>query len=324
MAKMKKSAIIWLIIAASLVVLGLFTVTASIALAGFDLSGFGTVQYETNSYEIDEEFSNISINADTTDITVKRSDDDKVRVVCYEESKIRHSVAVEHGTLTIEQVDERKWYDYIGIGFESTNVTVYLPDGVYGDLSVNIDTGDTEIGRDLLFESIDIDSDTGDVTNYAWATGTVKIKTTTGGITLEDVLAEAFDLTVSTGNIKATDVNCRGEIDHKCSTGKSFFENVNCESIISIGSTGDITLKDVVATKSFSIERSTGDVRFEGSDAAEIFVKTDTGDVEGSLLSDKVFLVETDTGDVDVPNTITGGRCEITTDTGDIAISVSK
>ena len=61
---------------------------------------------------------------------------------------------------------------------------------------------------------------------------------------------------------------------------------------------------------------------FEGSDAAEIFVQTSTGDVEGSLLSSKVFIANTDTGKVDVPKSITGGRCEITTDTGDIRISV--
>ena len=78
----------------------------------------------------------------------------------------------------------------------------------------------------------------------------------------------------------------------------------------------------MVATETFTIERSTGDVRFEGSDAAQLFVETDTGDVEGSLLSDKVFLVTTDTGEKDVPNSITGGRCEITTDTGDVRITI--
>ena len=72
------------------------------------------------------------------------------------------------------------------------------------------------------------------------------------------------------------------------------------------------------------IKRSTGDVKFDGSDAAEIFIKTDTGDVTGSLLTDKVFITQTDTGNIDVPKTVNGGRCEISTDTGDIKISVKK
>jgi len=83
-------------------------------------------------------------------------------------------------------------------------------------------------------------------------------------------------------------------------------------------------LKNVNAAEKFSIERSTGDVKFDGCDAAEVFVKTDTGDVTGTLLSEKVFIVETDTGKVDVPKTVNGGRCEITTDTGDINISIKQ
>lgn len=46
--------------------------------------------------------------------------------------------------------------------------------------------------------------------------------------------------------------------------------------------------------------------------------------MKGSLLSDKVFLMQTDTGEVDVPKTVTGGKCEIITDTGDIRIDVTN
>ena len=60
----------------------------------------------------------------------------------------------------------------------------------------------------------------------------------------------------------------------------------------------------------------------DACDAAEIVVKTDTGDVTGTLLTEKVFMVKTDTGDVDVPRSVTGGACEITTDTGDIRVGI--
>ena len=63
-------------------------------------------------------------------------------------------------------------------------------------------------------------------------------------------------------------------------------------------------------------------MRLERCDAAEIMINTDTGDVEGSLLSDKIFAAKSGTGDVEVPETGTGGRCIITTDTGDISITV--
>ena len=77
-------------------------------------------------------------------------------------------------------------------------------------------------------------------------------------------------------------------------------------------------MESVTATEKLWIKRSTGDLKFDGCDASEIFVKTDTGDVTGNFLTDKVFLVQTDTGDVTVPKSVSGGKCEITTDTGDI------
>ena len=89
---------------------------------------------------------------------------------------------------------------------------------------------------------------------------------------------------------------------------------------MSSGSTGDISLNSVIAVEKFSVERSVGDVKFISCDAAEIYVKTDTGDITGNLLSNKVFITHTATGNVDVPKTAEGGRCEITTDTGDIKI----
>ena len=53
-----------------------------------------------------------------------------------------------------------------------------------------------------------------------------------------------------------------------------------------------------------------------------IMVKTSTGNVKGTLLSDKIFVTDTSTGRVSVPKTTSGGKCEITTSTGDIEIEL--
>jgi cytoskeletal protein RodZ len=70
--------------------------------------------------------------------------------------------------------------------------------------------------------------------------------------------------------------------------------------------------------------RDTGDVTFEGSDAASIKVETSSGDVTGTLLSDKIFRYKANTGRVELPQTTTGGVCDITTDTGDIIIRIAS
>ena len=42
----------------------------------------------------------------------------------------------------------------------------------------------------------------------------------------------------------------------------------------------------------------------------------------GTLLSAKIFVHRTSTGDIKLPETTTGGKCKISTDTGDIKISI--
>lgn len=321
---MSKSSKIWLITAVSLIVLGIMIFTGAMIMAKWDLSKLGTSKYETNTHTITDTFKNISIKTDTADIKFVLSDDGTCKVVCFEEKNDKHDVLVVDDTLAINSVSTKRWYQYIGINVKTPKVIIYLPETEYAALNIKESTGDIDIAKDFTFESIDISLSTGDVKNYASASGNVKIKASTGDIEIENVSANAFDLSVSTGNINVKIAECKGDMSVKVSTGKAKLCDVSCGSITSKGSTGDMILENVVATGNFNITRSTGDVTFKKCDAAELFVKTDTGDVKGSLLSDKIFFAETDTGSVDVPKTTTGGRCEIKTDTGDIKFEIQK
>ncbi len=321
---MSRTAKIWLIIAASLVLIGIIVFGGVMAMLKWDFTKLSTNKYETNNYEINENYSNISIVTNTADIVFVATDNSECSVVCYEQKKVNHSVSVKDGTLVIEVVDTRKWYEHIGINFKTPSITVYIPRGEYGALSVNGKTGDVQIAKDFSFASIDIKQSTGDVTSYASASEGIKIKTTTGNICLENLSAGSLDLSVSTGKVAVSGITSSGDVAIGVTTGKAFLTDIKCKSVISNGDTGDISLKNVIASEKFSIERNTGDVNFDRSDATEIFVKTDTGDVEGSLLTDKVFITKTDTGRINVPSSVTGGRCEITTDTGNIKISIAS
>ncbi len=280
---MSKGAKIWLIIAFSLVLLGCIIFGSVMTMFKWDFTKLSTVKYETNNYDINENYKDISIETDTADIVFMPTEGLKTSVACREQKNMKHSVAVKDDTLVIEVVDTRKWYEYIGINFGATEITVYIPQGEYGRLSVN---------------------------------------GSTGNISVEHISADVLDLSVSTGRITVSDANCRGDVKINVSTGKTNLTDVKCKNLTSSGSTGDISLKNVIAAETFSIERSTGDIKLDGCDAAEIFIETNTGDVRGTLLSEKVFITDTDTGSIKVPNSVTGGRCEITTDTGNIKIDV--
>lgn len=319
---MRKTTKVWLITAASLVLVGCILFAGVMFTIGWDFSKLSTVRYETNTHEIVEPFSEISLTTDTADIVFALSDDGKCRVACYEEENAKHAVTVENGVLIVKIDDQKSWYDGIGFYFGSPSITVYLPKAEYDALSVSESTGNVEIPEDLSFGRVDISASTGSVDFYVAARETVRIKTSTGKLCVENTSVGALDLSVTTGKVTVSGVTCAGAITVDVSTGEVYLADIACENVISSGSTGEITLRNVIAAEKFSIERSTGNVKFDGSDAAEIFVRTDTGNVTGSLLTDKVFITQTDTGDVDVPKTVTGGSCEIKTDTGDIEIKI--
>lgn len=320
---MSNSTKIWLIIAASLVVLGLVGFLALMFINDWDFKGLSNQEYETNIYEFDVDFKDISINTDTANIKFIASDNQGCKVVCYEEKNIKHSVAIKDGILEIDCLDNRKWYEHIGINFGNPEITVYLPEGQYNSIVLRDDTGYIDIPDDFQFKDIDISSSTGYVKNYASAE-TIKVATSTGAIHFENVTAKSISLSVSTGKVIVKDVDCDGEIKIKVSTGKSEITDVKCKSLDSQGDTGDMILENVIVSGKLSVERSTGDVSFDRCDASEIFVETSTGDVMGNLRSGKNFIVTSDTGDVHVPKNTDGGKCEIITDTGDINIKINS
>lgn len=317
---MSKKSKIWLITATFLVLTGLIIFAGTMTSLGWDFKKLSTEKYLTSSYEISEEYSGISIVTDTADIEFIPSD--KTTVICYEDDNSKHKVSVKEGILTIAQDNSKKWYENIGIGFETSKITLYIPHGEYGKLSIKTGTGDIGIPKNYKFESIDISASTGNTKCHSSSFGSTKIKASTGDILIKETFASSLDLSVSTGKITVTDSSIEKDVKVKVSTGKAVLDNLGCKSLISSGNTGDIHLKEVMVSDKLSIERSTGDIDFNSCDAKEIHIKTDTGDVKGTLLSEKVFITQSDTGYINVPQSAKGGKCEIITDTGDIEISI--
>ena len=319
---MAKKTKVWLMIGAALILLGGMIFGGAMMGLGWDFSKLSTAKFETNTYGVSGSFQNISVVTDTADVELVPAEDGKCTVVCREYQNAKHRVQVTGDTLFVVLENARKWYENIGIALEAPRITVYLPGEAYKAFTAKQSTGGVDIPESFSFETVHITTSTGAVNNRASASGRMWIKTGTGAIRLEGVSAGEIDLTVTTGAVSARDITCEGELKVKVSTGDASMTDVQCGSFVSTGSTGGLAMKNVIAAGTFSIRRSTGNVKLDRCDAAELYIELDTGDVTGSLCSDKVFIVQTDTGRVDVPKTVTGGRCEITTDTGDIRITV--
>ena len=308
----------WLIAAASLVLVGGILFTGVMSSVGWDFRELSTVTFETNTYAVTDAFTHVLVDT----ITFKPSEDGTVSVVCYEDVSTPHRVEVKENTLSVTLEDQRKWYQYIGIGFDSPSITIYLPEGSYGDLTLRASTASVEIGIYFTFDNMDVKVSTGDVINFASVVGSAKIRTTTGYIHAKSFHAGSLDLSVSTGDIQMKNIDT-GALNIQVTTGKTTVYRVRCSHLTSDGSTGDLFLRDVIAKDYFTITRSTGDVTMEECDAGSMKITTDTGDVLGTLLTPKVFAAHADTGNVTVPHIRPeGGLCEITTDTGNVHIAL--
>ena len=310
-----------IILAVTLIFAGLILFFVVASCFEWDFSGLFGANYTEKEYEITESFNNISITTKTADITVLPSEDGKTSVIFYEKNSLTHNVKADGDSLKIELDDQRPWYERI-LNFPSPSITVYLPEGEYGNLLIKSNTGDVEIKDGFTFSEIDISLNTGDVKCCSSTKGALKIESSTGDVFLEKLTAAAVYISVSTGDISASEINSRGAFTTKVSTGDTSLFNVLCESFYSQGSTGDLELSSLVANGKIEIERSTGDVKLKSCDGSEIYIKTDTGNISGSLLSDKIFITSTNTGKINVPKSTSGGICELHTDTGNIAISV--
>ena len=295
----------WLLVAAFLILLGMAFLVAAMYICNWDLSGLGTTVYESETYEFSGNISDISIQTDTADIVFAAAADGKTKVVCLEQNNLKHNVLLQDGKLTILPVDERNWYDHIGINFGHPQITVYLPEEEYGCLSVTSDTADVTIPKDFSFHK-------------------AEIRASTGKITVEDITVGELDVCVSTGTATVANVTCEKTVNIDVTTGKVKLMDIQCENLVSTGSTGDLLLERVMVTETISVERNTGNVKFEECDAGELMISTTTGDVTGSFLSEKRFIAETSTGRIDVPQGTNGGNCCISTNTGDIRIKLSS
>ena len=311
------------IIAGIFLTIGILLFVGVMSVNDWDFGRIGESKFVTNSYDIEENFDSIFIDGSTEDIVFLPTTDGKCRVECVENVKRTHTVDADDGVLKIVENDNSSWLDNIILSFKKSKITVYLPAGTYEKLTVNSSTGDATVPSGYEFSDAEIKLSTGDVSFAASVAGELKITLSTGDITVGGADVGSLDLKASTGDIDVKTVACSGDVKIVVTTGDVDISGLTCKNLASEGSTGDITLTDVIVNEKIAVTRSTGDVTFVGSDASEIFVKASTGAVTGTLLSGKVFKTHTSTGKITVPtDTYGAGKCEISTSTGRINISV--
>ena len=267
-----------------LLIAGIIFCAVALSFVGFDFSKLDSSGYTTETFVAETDFLDIRIHANTSDVRFAVSDDLSCKVVSRHKDYMAFTAEIKDSVLVIRETDQRQWYEHIGIHWGDGGVmTVYLPKGTYCNLFAETDTGDITVPKDYTFANAQLSTDTGDIRYYGGLEGDLKAEVDTGDIILKDIHTPGnITLEADTGNLKLHDVIC---------------ENLK-------------------------IETDTGDVKLSKCDAGAIDATTDTGDISGSLLTDKIFIVDNSTGKVIIPESTSGGKCKLDTSTGDIKITI--
>ena len=96
-----------------------------------------------NTYPVSESFTGISVTDYYADIQLRVSRDGTVSVVTRDAEDVAHTVRVEGGTLTISRPEPTVGQRLFHHEDDDPEVTVYLPAGNYGALTVSTTSGDS-------------------------------------------------------------------------------------------------------------------------------------------------------------------------------------
>lgn len=297
---MKKSTKIALITAISLVAAGCL-----LGAAAYGLGGSFERELHEVTHTADEPFTDISVSVSEADVHILPSKDGSCYAVCEETDRVRYGLAVTDGTLTLALVDNRHWYDFIGISIGTPTVTLYLPQGAYNRLTAESQSGQihgsfkTDTG--LSFTNVTLKSSSGKI-SFAGKVKTLTAENTAGDVILTDLTAETIYTKTSSGAILFADIHAN-ETTTEATSGRTHFTR----TIVA----GTLTAKS-----------SSGNIKFEASDAKDLILTSQSGNITGSLLSDKLFDADSNSGNITCPAPKGDGTCWVRTSSGNISLIV--
>lgn len=240
-----------------------------------------------------EDIDRIKIEADSTDVFIKHSQDDSKRLVIYGDEELT-DYSLENGTLKVST----KSKPCIGICFNNTKsrIEIYLPTEYAGKMSINDKYGDIKIEKFAL-SKIEISEDAGDVNVLKADNLSIENKygdVVVGEARILKIFNDCGDIEVTKAE-EATIDNNYGDIEISEITG---YMNI-------IADCGDIEIKAVSLTKNSTIKNNLGDIDIGRTNEIYIDAKTDLGDVDvNNNYRDAEFelKIENSCGDITVKN----------------------
>ena len=286
---MKSSTKKWFIAAGILILLGIIVSIISFAASGFDLSAFVSTDDRTKKeYEIQRQDAvSLDITTISSDIILKESNSDAIKITCYESDKISFNTSVNNGVLKIEETDNRKWFEYLlpFIGFKDVSLIVELPKDNWENIALNSTSGDINAQS---FNCVEFSSDT-----------------TSGDINLGSISAEnQIRLDTTSGEVSLSSISDASSLSASSTSGDIEIYNAIVDSIEVTTVSGNIDFSKIEADK-YKMSATSGDIEggiVGNENSVTFFTDTTSGDISVPYpsMGDKTFTAETVSGDIEV------------------------
>lgn len=264
----------WIAIIAAIICMIGGTVAAVLAMfmMKFDFSSLNTSKVSSKTYEVEEPFKNLNLQATECNVRILPSQDGVSKVICMDSDSITYSVAVEADTLYVTREDNRKWYEHIGFFWDEMGITVYLPEKELEQLYIKSVSGDIIISENMSFES-------------------AEIYNTSGDITLAELTVDNLEADTTSGEIELYDVLVKNDIQMESASGDVEFRDIDGENLWIKTISGEVegTLR---SGKMFRVCTTSGEVQIPNSSAegGNCEIITTSGDIEIRVKDDLRFL----------------------------------
>lgn len=314
--------------------------------------------------EIEEAFTDISVWTDVYRVDIVACDGETARVTFGNtEKNDRISVKVENGELKILAKRHAEFsivrFDY---DTDLSSILIELPEAEYADLNVDSSSGNICTTDAFTFRDIKLDTASGSIA-WTGTAAAFEADTTSGRIELTALQADSVRADSTSGAIRLQELTVAGPCHADTTSGRIELTDVQAESVNADSTSGAIVLqvlavdglchtestsgrldlsevtakeldicttsggqryKAVLVEGHWYAESTSGGIRFEGCDASSIELETLSGGIQGTLLSEKQFIIDTVSGTVRVPRGDQGGLCTVSTTSGGIDIRIAE
>ena len=246
---------------------------------------------------VDEEYNNnfdeINITSDASNIEVKETSGEKIRVVIYGD---KDKTEVEEKNNELRIISKHKKGSWFAFRNKIAKIEVYIPKDYDKNIIINNKYGDIDV-EEFSKANIEINEDCGDVDVIGG--NKVDITNKYGDIKLEK--AKEANIKQSAGAVKVESVD---DIVVKNNYGDIKITNVY-NSINAEEDCGDVKIDNLTINKDSSIKNNLGSIKIGSTNEIYIEAKTDLGDVKVNnnyKKSDITLNLKNNCGDIKVNN----------------------